>query len=43
MYTVEFHYSIRKNETIWFEGKWMQLEDFMLCEVNQTQKGVCER
>jgi hypothetical protein len=23
---------------MWFEGKWMQLEDIMLSEVSQTQK-----
>jgi hypothetical protein len=23
---------------MWFEGKWMQLEDIMLSEVNQAQK-----
>jgi hypothetical protein len=28
----------RHNETIWFEGKWMQLEDIMLSEVSQAQK-----
>jgi hypothetical protein len=25
--------AIRKNETTWFEGKWVQLEDIMLSEV----------
>jgi hypothetical protein len=23
---------------MWFEGKWMQLEDIMLSEVSQAQK-----
>jgi hypothetical protein len=23
---------------VWFEGKWMQLEDIMLSEVNQVKK-----
>jgi hypothetical protein len=23
---------------MWFEGKWMQLEDIMLCEESQAQK-----
>jgi hypothetical protein len=23
---------------MWFEGKWIQLEDIMLCEVSQSQK-----
>jgi hypothetical protein len=35
---MEFYSAIRKNETMWFEGKWMQLEDIMLNEVNQAQK-----
>jgi hypothetical protein len=29
---------MRKKETMWFEGKWMQLEDIMLSEVSQAQK-----
>jgi hypothetical protein len=28
----------KKNDTMWFEGKWMQLEDIMLSEVSQVQK-----
>jgi hypothetical protein len=35
---MEFYSGIRKNETMWFEGKWMQLEDIMLSEVIQAQK-----
>jgi hypothetical protein len=35
---IEFYSAIRKIETMWFEGKWMQLEDFMLSEVSQAQK-----
>jgi hypothetical protein len=27
-----------KNDTLWFEDKWMQLEDIMLSEVRQAQK-----
>jgi hypothetical protein len=34
----EFYSAIRKNEIMWFEGKWMQLEDTMLSEVSQAQK-----
>jgi hypothetical protein len=31
-----------KNRDMWFEGKWMQLEDIMLSEVSQAQKDkVC--
>jgi hypothetical protein len=36
--TMELYLAIRKNETMWFDGKWMQLEDFMLSEANQVQK-----
>jgi hypothetical protein len=35
-YTMEFYSTIRND--IWFEGKWMQLEDIMLSEVSKTQK-----
>jgi hypothetical protein len=34
----EFYSAIRKNETTWFEGKWMQLENTILSEVSQVQK-----
>jgi hypothetical protein len=37
IYTMEFHSAIRNND-MWFEGKWMQLEDIMLSEVSQAQK-----
>jgi hypothetical protein len=35
---MEFYSPIRKNDTILFEGKWMQLEDIILREVSQAQK-----
>jgi hypothetical protein len=35
---VEFYSTIKKNEIMWFEGKWMWLEDIMLIEVSQAQK-----
>jgi hypothetical protein len=38
LYTVEFYSAIRKNEIMLFVGKWMELEDIMLSEVNQVQK-----
>jgi hypothetical protein len=28
---------------MWFEGKWMQLEDIMLSEVSQVQKDKSPR
>jgi hypothetical protein len=38
IHTMEFYSAIRKNETMWFEDKWMQLENIMLSEVSQAQK-----
>jgi hypothetical protein len=38
IYTMEFYSAIRNNDNMWFEGKWMQLEDIMLSEVSQAQK-----
>jgi hypothetical protein len=35
---MEFYSPIRKNDTMWFEGRWMQLEDNMLSEESQVQK-----
>jgi hypothetical protein len=37
LYTMEF-YSAMKNETLSFAGKWMELENIILNEVNQAQK-----
>jgi hypothetical protein len=37
LYTMEYYSAIRNN-TMWFEGKRMQLEDIMLNEVIQDQK-----
>jgi hypothetical protein len=36
-YTMEF-YSAIKNNDMWFDSKWMQLEDIRLSEVSQAQK-----
>jgi hypothetical protein len=35
---MEFYSAIRKNDTMWFDGKWIQLEDITLSEVIQVQK-----
>jgi hypothetical protein len=35
---MEFYSAIRKNDTMWFEGKWKQLEDIIVSEVSQAQK-----
>jgi hypothetical protein len=32
------YYSAIRNDDMWFEGKWMQLEDIMLSEVSQAQQ-----
>jgi hypothetical protein len=37
IYKMMFYSAIRNNE-MWFEGKWIQLEDIKLSEVNQSQK-----
>jgi hypothetical protein len=38
MYTKEYHSATVKNEMMSFAGQWMELENFMLSEVNQVQK-----
>jgi hypothetical protein len=38
VHTMQSHPAIRKNETMWFEGKWIQLVDIMISQVNQVQK-----
>jgi hypothetical protein len=35
--TMEYYLTIRNND-MWFEGKWMQLEDIILSEVRQAEK-----
>jgi hypothetical protein len=37
IYTMEYYSAIRNND-MWFEGKWMKLEDIMLNKVIQDQK-----
>jgi hypothetical protein len=37
IYTMEYYSAIMNND-MWFEGKWMQLEDIVLSEVSQDQK-----
>jgi hypothetical protein len=31
---MELYSDARKNETVWFEGKWMHLEEIMLTEIS---------
>jgi hypothetical protein len=40
LYTVEFYLVIKKNEILLFAGKWMELENIILSEVNQVQKDL---
>jgi hypothetical protein len=37
IYTMEY-YSVIRNNDMWFEGTWIQLEDILLSEVSQDQK-----
>jgi hypothetical protein len=36
---MEFYSATKKNEIVSFAGKWMELENIILNEVSQTQKG----
>jgi hypothetical protein len=39
---MQFFSAIRKNETTWFEGKWMQLEDIIVSEARfRKSKTAC--
>jgi hypothetical protein len=38
LYTMEFYSAMKKNDILAFTGKWMELENIILSEVNQTQK-----
>jgi hypothetical protein len=35
---VEFYSAVKKNKILLFAGKWMELENIMLREVNQVKK-----
>jgi hypothetical protein len=37
--TVEYYSAIKKNEILYFEAIWKELEDIMLREMIQAQKG----
>ena len=37
-YTMEYYSAIRKNKTMAFEGKWMDLENIVLSEISQSPK-----
>jgi hypothetical protein len=38
LYTMEFYSATKKNKILSFAGKWMELENIMLNEINQAQK-----
>jgi hypothetical protein len=38
LYTMEFYAAMKKNEMLSFAGKWMELENIILSEVNLAQK-----
>jgi hypothetical protein len=35
---MEFYLTTKKNEIMLFAGKWVELKNFMLSEVNQAKK-----
>jgi hypothetical protein len=37
-YIMEFYSATKKNETLSFTSKWMELENIILSEVSQAQK-----
>jgi hypothetical protein len=38
MYTMDYYSATKKHEILSFETTWMDLEDIMLTEINQTRK-----
>ena len=38
-YTMEYYLAIKKNEILPFATMWMELEDIMLSEISQSEKG----
>jgi hypothetical protein len=38
LYTMEFYSAMKKNQILSFAGKWMELENIILSEVNEAQK-----
>ena len=39
IHTVEYYSAIKKNENLPFATTWMDLENIMLSEISQTEKG----
>ena len=38
IYTMEYYSAIKKEDTLSFAGKWMELGNIILSDVTQTQK-----
>ena len=38
VHTMEFYSAIKKNKSMSFAGKWMELENIVLSEISQSQK-----
>jgi hypothetical protein len=38
LYTIEFYSAMKKNETLSFSHKWMELENILLSKISQTRK-----
>jgi hypothetical protein len=38
IYTMEFYSAIKKNEILFFVGKWIEMENIILGEISQVQK-----
>jgi hypothetical protein len=40
IYTIEYYSAIQKDHFTNFAGKWIELENILLTEVTQTQRGI---
>jgi hypothetical protein len=40
IYTIKYYSAIKNEDILHFAGKWMELENIILSEVTQTQKGM---
>jgi hypothetical protein len=40
IYTMEYYSALKNNDFMKFIGKWMELENIILCEINQSQKNT---
>ena len=40
IYTMEYYSALKNNQFMKFLGKWMDLEDIILSEVNQSEKNI---